>query len=84
MLDELEMELARAGGGHDDFEELQFKRLFHSDAAVALPWDMKISTARINAVFPSTEAKVLSRGRRFELIDISGSWKIRRISWLST
>ena len=84
LLEDLEADLTRAGGDHDVFEKLQFKRLFHADAAVALPWEMDISTFGVNSVYPDTEVKVLSRGRRLDLTDEAGAWKIRRISWLST
>ncbi len=84
LLDELETDLVRAGGEHSKFEAISFKRLFHADVPVALPWEMKMPSSAIRKVFPASELKILSRGRRFRLSEENGTWRIRRISWLST
>ena len=90
LLDDLERDLAEAGGTHEQFNSIVFSHFFHADAAVALPWTMKIEPDRLKRVYSIEENKTLSRGRRIRVIEqkkdgkYEDRWLIKKITWLST
>ena len=90
LLDDLERDFTEAGGTHDRFDSIVFSHFFHADAAVALPWTMDIDPDRLKSVYPITENKTLSRGRRIRVEnqqerngEYNDVWRIKKITWLS-